>query len=224
MSRKTILMIEDNRKLHIFNKMLLEKEGYVTFSAYTLAEARESIAVCNPDALILDIGMPDGNGLDFLRETRKNSGIPVLLLTGLGKGADIVAGFECGCNEYLTKPYTPEVLLIRLKYMLQSSEQVLDTITKGSLRLEITPMAAFVDGEDLGLSPKEFAVLLFLARHEDEFVPAEVLYERVWSRPMNYDSRTVAKTVSQVRAVLKEKDSGYTIAVQRNEGYCFGRE
>ena len=219
---KIILLIEDNKKLQIFNKVLLEKEGFGVEIAYTLAEAREILARVNIDAIMLDIGMPDGNGLDFLSELRKTSKVPVLLLTGLGKSGDIVAGFESGCNDYLSKPYTPDVLLARLKYMLQTNEQMQDVIIKGLLRIEKTPSVAFLDGRDLGVSPKEFSVLLFLAQHENETISTERLYEQVWGCPMNNDSGAVRKTVSRVRAIIE--GSGYTVTTMRKTGYRFEKE
>ena len=219
---KVILLIEDNKKLQIFNKVLLEKEGYGVENAYTLAEAREILARVNVTAIMLDIGMPDGNGLDFLKELRKTSKIPVLLLTGLGKSGDVVAGFESGCNDYLSKPYTPEVLLARLKYMLQSTEQMQDIIIKGSLRLEKTPSMMFINGRNVGTSPKEFSMLSFLAQHENETISTERIYEHVWGCPMNNDRGAVRKTVSRVRIIID--GSGYTITSMRKEGYRFERE
>ena len=115
MKRKRILLVEDEVKVQDYNKYLLEKEGFAAETAMTLAEARTAAERQTPDIIVLDIGMPDGSGLDFLREFKQTSNIPVLLLTGYNKNEDVLAGFERGCNDYLKKPYAFPELLARIK-------------------------------------------------------------------------------------------------------------
>ena len=131
MNGKTILLAEDDKKVQGFNSRLLAGEGFAVQTAMTLADAREILEQQATDAMILDIGMPDGNGLDFLRELRQTSGIPVLMLTGYGETSDVIKGFESGCDDYLRKPYTFEELLARLKRLLYRAEQLPETVTRG---------------------------------------------------------------------------------------------
>jgi len=131
MNGKAILLVEDDKKVQGFNKRLLAGEGFVVQTAMTLADARGILEQQATDAMILDIGMPDGNGLDFLRELRQTSGIPVLMLTGYGETSDVIKGFESGCDDYLRKPYTFEELLARLKRLLYRAEQLPETVTRG---------------------------------------------------------------------------------------------
>jgi DNA-binding response OmpR family regulator len=219
MSNKVILCVEDNAAVQIFNKSLLEQAGYAVKLAMTLAEARETVSREMPGLIILDIHMTDGNGLDFLRELRKTSNVPVLLLTGDSKDADIVGGFQSGCDDYLPKPYAFPVLLARLTKLLRLTEGVPDTIDKGPITMDITSSRAFLGGRDLQLKPKEFDVLLYFVRNEDQHINAEMLYRKVWGQDMAKDDNAVKFQISSLRKKLK--NSGYTITSQRGEGYCF---
>ncbi|MCL2717488.1 MAG: response regulator transcription factor [Lachnospiraceae bacterium] len=216
---KLILLIEDNEDVQDLNRSMLEDEGFIVKTAMTLAGARKSVRQQIPDAIILDIGMPDGNGLDFLREFRKISKIPVLLLTGYGEDNDIIRGYDNGCNDYLAKPYTFGVLLARLKSLLQSAEQIPERITYGLLSLDMQCGQAFANGEDLFLTQKEFFLLSLFIQHEGVTLNADYLYKKVWGQPMNKDNQAVRKAVHRLRASLN--NSGYTITVMRGKGYVF---
>ena len=221
MGRKLILLVEDNGQVQNFNARLLAGQGFDVEAAMTLAAARSCTARCRPDAIVLDIGMPDGNGLDFLRELRKVSKTPVLLLTGYGKNEDVIAGFESGCSDYLTKPYTFGILMARLNNLLQGAEQVPETVTKGPLKMLMIPMTALLDDKDLLLSQKDFSLLLFFIQREGRIMSPEYLYEKVWGKAMIGDNQAVKTAVSRLRSKLT--DSGYSISYQRGEGYFFGK-
>lgn len=222
MNEKLILLVEDDEKLNDFNKQLLQGQGFTVKTAATLSEARGVVKEQPPNAIILDIGMPDGDGRDFLRELRQALNIPVLLLTGYKKDADILSGYDSGCDDYVIKPYTFAVLLAKLKRLLQSAEQMPETVTKERLTLKITPMIALVDGEDILLSQKEFALLQFFIQHENRCLTPEHIYEQVWGQPAAGDTKQVKYQVYNLRRKLT--GSGFTVASTRNEGYCFERE
>jgi len=223
MSGKIILLIEDERKIQNYNRHLLGEEGFKVETAMTLAEARNILLTCKPDAIILDIGMPDGNGLDFLKELRaQGNKIPVLLLTGYSQDVEIETGFDAGCDDYLPKPYTFGVLHRRLKRILQSAEQVPETIMKGRLYFDVTADMVMLDGVDLLFTQKEFSLLLFLVQHVEQFLSAEFLLEKVWKVPGTESSQSVRKTVSRIRD--KIKGSGWTIEWSKGEGYSFTSE
>lgn len=219
MNGKLILLVEDSKEVQNFNKRLLEGKGFVVETAMTLAGAGSYLEKRQADAVILDIGMPDGNGLEFLRKLRRTSNIPVLILTGYDKDEDVVRGFENGCDDYLPKPYTFEVLLARLRRMLQRAQQVPETITKGPLTLKPASMTAHLNGDDLALSQKEFVLLTFFVQNEDRVMSAEHLYENVWNMPMAGDDNAIKVTLSKLRK--KISGSGYTIAAVYGEGYRF---
>jgi len=238
MNGKAILLVEDSIKILDFNRRLLEGRGFVVYTAATISDAVETIRTNPPDAIVLDIGMPDGSGMDLLKELREGkikhadngkrpelafqiSKIPVLLLTDKGDNEDIVVGFESGCDDYLPKPYTFEVLLVRLQHLLQSAEQMPDAVTRGSLTLRYTQREAYLNGVDLMLTPKDFALLQFFVQNENRLMSAKHLYEAIWGQPMVGDSRAVENAVSRLRRKLK--NSGYSISAEYGNGYRFER-
>ena len=216
------MLVEDSKKVQNYNNYLLSEQGFDVITAMTLAEAETCLETRDPDAIILDIGMPDGSGLDFLRELRRISRIPVLLLTGFGESKDIVLGFETGCDDYLTKPYTFEVLLVRLLRLIQGAEQVPEIVTKGLLTLKLIPREAYVNGKNLLLTPKFYSLLQFLIQNENRMIGAEKIYEAVWGRPMAGNSQALHTAVSRLRSKLK--GCGYTITTGYGNGYRFERD
>ena len=120
-----ILLVEDNEDIQRANKRTLERRGgFNVRLAMNLNEAWKQINLCEPDAMVLDILLPDGNGLDFLKELRtRRSNIPVLLLSVLGKSGDIVNGLQAGADDYLTKPYENVVMLARLESLLRRTKR-----------------------------------------------------------------------------------------------------
>ncbi|WP_283610557.1 response regulator transcription factor [Faecalispora anaeroviscerum] len=219
---KRILLVEDNEQIMQGNERMLKRRGYEVITALTLAEARSAVQARMPDLFVLDIMLPDGSGLDFMAEFRKYSQVPVLLLTGLTTPEDIVRGLTAGGDDYLPKPYDFGVLLARVEALLRRAQQVPEHIHKGRLRLDVTADEATLDGADLLLSQKEFALLLIFVQNEERFISAEYLYEKVWKHPMLGNSNTLKTTINRLRD--KIKSSGYRIAWSRGEGYCFERE
>jgi len=114
-----LLLVEDEPVVQENSKMILERRGYAIKQAYTLAEARAIVEDEPPLAIILDIQLPDGSGLDFLSTLRKTSDVPVLILTAMGTPQDIIRGLEAGGNDYLTKPYGLTVFLKRVGALME---------------------------------------------------------------------------------------------------------
>ena len=221
MKGKIVLLVEDNKDVQIFNEDLLEQQGFTVKTALTLAQARESIENSHPDIIVLDRGMPDGEGLDFLKELRaRGDKTPVLLLTGFGKDFEIEQGFDAGCNDYLPKPYTFGVLHKRLLRLLKSAEEVPQNITKGRLTLKLTSMTAQIDGVDLLLAGKEFPLLLFLAQNEGRVISAQELYDKTFEQSMVDSKHAIRTAISRLRK--KIEPSGCTIHSVYGKGYMFG--
>ena len=223
MSNKIILCVEDNMQVQLFNQPLLEAKGFTVKLAMTIAEAKELIGRETPELIILDIHLPDGNGLDFLRELRKTSTVPVIALTNDDKEKDIVLGLESGCDDYVSKPYTFPVLYARIEALLRRAAST-DTVTKGSLTLDKLSNRAMLTGKDLLLSPKEFALLLTLIQNEGITMGAEQLYQKVWKADMAGYKKTLQRHMSALRNKLEEEDFDYTIRNIYGEGYCFEKK
>jgi len=219
MNGKRILLVEDDKRIQAFNKELFEGQGFDVRTVMTLADTRIALAQQMPDAIVLDVNLPDGNGLDFLRDLRRTSKVPVLLLTGFGKDEDVVIGFQSGCDDYLAKPYSFEVLLVRVKNLLHGAERVPDAVSIGALKLDMLANRAYIDGEDLSLTDKEFAIIRLLVQSEGDVISADDVYERIWGQPMAGDRNALQVAITRLRK--KIEPAGYNIISMRGKGYVF---
>jgi DNA-binding response OmpR family regulator len=208
-----ILLVEDNEQILRGNKLMLERRGYETMTAMTLAQARERMASATPDTIVLDIMLPDGSGLDFMRELRKTSAVPVLLLTGLTTPQDIVRGLENGGDDYLTKPYDFSVLIAHIEALLRRAAHIPDALVKGTLTLDIRANRAILGGEDMLLTQKEFAVLLLLTEHEGRVLSTEYIYEKVWKRDSDAAAGSAVKTI--ISRLRKKLGGDFTVENDR---------
>ncbi|MCL2167139.1 MAG: response regulator transcription factor [Clostridiales bacterium] len=219
--KPVVFMIEDDPGMLFLNRTNLARHGIETISAESLSKAREMLS--KPfDLILLDILLPDGNGLDFVPEIRAVTDVPILMLTSKREEADIVKGLLGGGDDYMTKPFRNEELCARIAALIRRAEMVKThgrEVTKGLLKLDTLTGRAYLSGEDLLLTQKEFALLLMLAQNEGKLLPKEHLYETIWNQPMAGDDRAMRKHLSNVRSKLA--GSGYSISVSRGEGYCF---
>ena len=224
-NRDYLLLVEDDPMIQTNNKRLLERRGYHLKQAFTLEEARTIIAEKPPRAIVLDIMLPDGNGVDFLAELRETSNVPVLMLTALGTREDILKGLSAGGDNYLTKPYDRIVFLSHVEALLRRSETLAEMLVVGPIKVEPASGKAFVDGEDMLLTQKEFFLLQQFVQHPNKLLMADYLYEKVWGQEMMSDDTSrvsLRKTISVLRKKLS--DSGYTIASEYGEGYMLELE
>jgi len=222
LKNKSILIIEDDLKLLSSIIMLLEREGYSVLVANTLSKAREQLRKAIPDILVLNIMLSDENGLDFLHEVRKISDVPVLLLSAFNTSADVIKGLEAGGDDYLPKPYDVGVFFAKIKAMLRRAAVVPEKVEKGALSLSISSSQAFLNGEDMLLPQKEFALLLLFAQNENRVITVEYLYEKVWGQSMNDDANPVRYQISRLRK--KMAGTGYTIVAEYGDGYRFEKD
>ena len=161
MKGKRLLLVEDNEKILRGNQRLLEWEGYEVDAARTLEQAEQCFEARRPDAVILDIMLPDGNGLKYMKALRqgRDGDVPILLLTGLTSQEDVIQGLAAGGDDYLTKPYDFPILLARIEALLRRADRIPKTLQAGKLVLDITSCTASMEGRDLLLTQKEFALL-----------------------------------------------------------------
>ena len=220
--RGKILLVEDDMQVQINNLEILRLSGYSVVLAMNLAEARTEIKKQKPDAVVLDIALPDGNGVDFLKELRHTLHIPVLMLTASQAVEKAAASFDAGGDDYLRKPYDLKEFRARVDALMRRAARVPEIITKDRLSLDVTAGLAMFDGVDLMLTQKEISLLLVFVQHEGRFIEAEYLYEKVWKAPMAGDSGVIRKTVSALRR--KIKGCGWTVSWSNGEGYMFMRE
>lgn len=228
---KTILLIEDNPEVMRNNMTVLKLRGAKVLSAANLAEARLILAplfagnhkkadIILPDMAVIDIMLPDGSGLDLLREIRTAFSFPVLLLTARGESRDVVAGLSLGADDYLAKPYDLNVLTARIDALFRRAQTVSESIAIGLLRFDLISSQVFFDGRDLLLTQKEFALLLLLAQNEKQTLSADHLFEKVWGQPPGGDSSALRIQMSNLKKKLSATTEDIIIETSRGEGYC----
>lgn len=215
---QTILLVEDNPYITKINRSALSMHNYRVLEARTIEQGRKLLERENPSLIILDILLPDGNGLSFCEEVRKKRGVPILFLSALGENRDIVDGLMRGGDDYLPKPYDLNVLLARVEALLRRAGQKPEAVmTVGALTLDMVSQRAQVKGEDIALTPKEFTILLYLTQNKGCEVQTERLYEAAWGQPMADDPNAVRVTVSRLRNKIEPAD--LQIAAVRGSGY-----
>ena len=231
-NKSLILMIDDEKNVLTLNEQILTyaSSSIVCHKAQTLAEARAKLrsAVQDYDLFILDIMLPDGSGLDFIEEIHAISSAPILVLSAKNTPRDIIRGVARGGDNYITKPYDPEAMAALALAMLRREEkhgrqELVKTISRGALSLDLVAHRAYVGGNDILLKPKEFALLLVLMQEEGATISAERLYEAIWKAPVGKDKRPLQKQVSNLRTRLEQGGSGYTILSVYGEGYRLTR-
>ena len=223
-----ILLVEDDERLNLSNQRAMTLRGFEVITALTLKEAREWFSEKEPDIILLDVVLPDGSGMDFCAEIRELTTAHILFLTSKLEHEDMMRGLMSGGDDYITKPFHPKELLARIDSVMRRRQmdkipaQPLQTITKGSLVLDILASRAFIGVEDLQLTPKEFSVLLLLVQNEDKVLSAEYVYEKAWNLPLAGDKNSLKITISRLRP--KVETAEYTIQALRGQGYVFQKQ
>ena len=220
----TILLVEDDKNIQRINRRILEREGFMVLCASTLKETQELLREHTPDALVLDIMLPDGNGLAFCEKIRPATSAPVLFLTALDEKSEIIEGLVAGGNDYITKPYDVDEFVARVNAQLRrarmnrrDAEQA-EVLARGPLSLDTVALRAFLDGKDMRLTAREFSVLLFLLRNEGRILSADEIYEGVWKQPMSGNAGALWKCMSRLKNKLAVSDE-ISLMSFRKEGY-----
>jgi len=220
MEQYTVLLVEDNEDLNEINRRALEVEGYEVLTALTLAAAREHLANRAPDVILLDVLLPDGNGIDFCGKIQGRTDAHIIFLTSRLEHENRIRGLDTGGDYYMTKPYKLDEMLSNVRAAVRRRNKAqTKALTFGSITLDITLNRAFNNGVDLNLQPKEFSLLRLLAENVGKILNTEYIYETVWGMPMVGNNKAVINTVFKLRKHLE--DSGFTITTEYGKGYCF---
>jgi two-component system, OmpR family, KDP operon response regulator KdpE len=180
----TILIVEDDRKMIRVFAASLETEGYRIHNAETGQRAIEEVKTRNPDLVLLDLGLPDIDGLSLVPQIRAHSAVPIIVVSAREQESDKVKALDAGANDYLTKPFSVPELLARIRVGLRSQAKVGDTeqtiVAFGDYRLDLEGRQLTKNGRPIRLSPTEFKLLSTLARHADEVVTTNTLLKEAW--------------------------------------------
>jgi len=204
-----ILIVEDDQALLDVLKYNITKEGYNVIAATDGIQALEVARVSKPDLILLDIMLPKMSGFDVCRILRKETTIPILMLTAKDEEVDKIVGLEIGADDYMTKPFSMRELLARIRAMLRRAEMIKPkpveeaVLRISDLEVDLARHQATLSGTKLDLTPKEFDLLVFLARNRGLVFSREQLLERVWGYDYAGDTRTVDVHIRWLREKIE---------------------
>jgi two-component system response regulator RegX3 len=206
LTRSKILLVEDEKAITEPLAEALEREGFDASVASTAREALERARSGSPDLVLLDIGLPDGSGLDVCREIRRDSQVPIIMLTARGSEADRVAGLELGADDYVVKPFSAREVTARVRAVLRRSGPRSDggdgPIEIGEVRLDPDRREVTLAGSRLELSRKEFELLHTLMAEAGSVITREALIDQVWDMNWFGSTKTLDVHVSGLRKKL----------------------
>jgi DNA-binding response OmpR family regulator len=214
----SVLLVEDEENLASLVRAYLEKEGYDVISVTSGAEALRAVEGQPVRLVVLDLNLPDMDGLDVCRQIRTRSSVPVVMLTARDEEPDRLAGLETGADDYIGKPFSPRELVARMKAVLRRTERhpAEEELVLGDVVLRRSAREVGVAGEPIELRPKEFDLLAYLMQNRGAVLSRDVLLERVWGFDYAGGTRTVDVHVAQLRRKLGRPDLIRTV---RGSGY-----
>lgn len=229
--QKTILIVEDEDILREIIKDYLMNEGYHVLEAVNGKEALLLFQEHDIHLVMLDIMLPELDGWSVCRRIRKSSNVPIIMLTARVDEDDTLLGFELGADDYVTKPYSPAVLLARAKRLIDSrnreekqiaapmSHSTSDTLSANGIQINLSSRALTVEGEQVHLTYTEFQILAYLMQNKGIVITREQLILKIWGYEYDGDDRTVNTHIRNLRSKLGDKSKVITTIVRT--GYKF---
>jgi len=218
-----VLVIDDEPQIRRFLRVSLGAEGYRVVEADHAAQGLAQLAETAPDLVILDLGLPDGDGLELIPRLRLHSQAPILVLSVRDDEAGKVRALDAGADDYLTKPFGVPELLARLRTALRHRLQASgtpSTVRSGSLRIDLALRRVWQGEEELKLSRKEWAILELLARHAGKVITQPQLLREVWGHPHEEDTQYLRVFIGQLRQKLRDDATAPRhIATEPGVGY-----
>jgi two-component system alkaline phosphatase synthesis response regulator PhoP len=225
---QTVLVVEDEASIASFVSLYLKNAGYKVRAVASGSDALAQVELEQPALIVLDLMLPDMDGIEVCRRLRQRRDIPILMLTARDEDIDKIIGLEVGADDYMTKPFNPRELVARVKSILRRStparrESESAQIQHGDLRVDAGRREVHVGDEEIQLAPKEFDLLWELLDHRGLVLTRDQLLERVWGYTFAGDTRTVDVHVRQVRRKLGDASPivtvwgvGYKVAPARD--------
>ncbi len=224
-------MIDDDARLASMVSDYLGRAGFEVETAGSLAVGREHLAANAYEALILDLMLPDGDGLDLCRELRgasRTRQLPLLMLTARGESMDRIVGLELGADDYLPKPFEPRELLARVKALLRrASPQAADAdvLRFGRLEIDLGARVARLDGKPCDLTGHQFDLLVVLAQSPGRVLSRDQIMDSLKGHPLEAFDRSIDVHISRIRAVIEDDPKApRRVLTVRGAGYVFARK
>lgn len=221
-----ILIVDDEAALQSMVKEILAQAGYETVSAFTCAQALEQFRAEMPDAVLLDVNLPDGDGFSLFGRLRENRDVPVLFLSARDEDADRLQGLGLGADDYITKPFLPQELLLRLNAVLRRVyREESQAVRLGDAEIDWGKSAVRRNGAETALTAKEFALLRKLWDARGNIVTTDALCATLWDGPLVGYENTLMVHIRRLREKIEANPShpNYLLTV-RGLGYRLSRE
>lgn len=225
MEKKKILVVDDDINISELLRLYLEKDGFSVLVCHDGKAAIELSTIEKPDLILLDIMLPIYDGWQVCREVRKNSNVPIIMITAKGETFDKVLGLELGADDYVTKPFDTKEVVARVKAVLRRTS--VDTATKSEivefdkLIINITNYELIVDGKSIDTPPKELELIYHLASNPNRVYTRDQLLDEVWGFDYYGDSRTVDVHVKRLREKLENISDKWSLKTVWGVGYKF---
>lgn len=222
---KTILIVEDDRVLNRGVSFALKKEGYEIISAYSLEEAKNVIIKNDIDFLLLDINLPDGSGLDLCEQISDIMDFPIVFFTANDTEEDMIKGFERGCDDYISKPFSMDILKLKINVILKRSHtEDKNEFKYKDLRIDYDSRKVYVRNEEVNLTVTEYKLLELLCKNKNKAVTKELILEKLWDCNGNYvDENAISVNIRRLRKKIEvdPKNPEYIITLF-GIGYILG--
>lgn len=199
-----ILLADDEIKIRSTIKDYLSAKGFDVITAKDGADALEKFGEDEFDLIILDVMMPNFDGFDTCRAVRRRSNIPVLFLTAKGQERDFLQGFECGCDDYIVKPFPLSVLYEKCLALIKRYRGISEDnlLTVGGISVNLEKRKIFSNGEEIYFSDKDFKILCYLMNNKGIVLSRDLILTRVWGYDFDGDSRVVDTHIKRIRKAL----------------------
>jgi two-component system response regulator MtrA len=219
-----ILVVDDDASLAEMLSIVLGQEGFDSAVVHRGDQAIEAFRRYKPDVVLLDLMLPGMDGIEVCRQIRRESGVPIVMLTAKSDTGDVVVGLESGADDYVVKPFKPKELIARIKARVRRFDaQESEPLTIGDLVIDVTGHTVARDGVPINLTPLEFDLLVCLARKPQQVFSREVLLEQVWGYRHAADTRLVNVHVQRLRSKVEhDPEVPEIIVTVRGVGYKAG--
>ena len=220
-----ILVVDDDPAINEMLTIVLEAEGFQTSSVTDGVEAVQTFHSFGPDLILLDLMLPGMNGIDICREIRKESAVPIVMLTAKTDTVDVVLGLESGADDYITKPFKPKELVARIRARLRRTDETpADVLEVGDLTVDVPQHTVTRGNQEIQLTPLEFDLLVEMARKPNQVHSREELLESVWGYRNASDTRLVNVHVQRLRSKIEhDPENPEIILTVRGVGYKTGK-
>lgn len=220
---KHIFVVDDERNIRDLIRKYLEKEGYMVTTFENAQNVLGEITRLKPELLVLDIMMPGIDGLELCKEIRKSTDIPIVFVSARDEELDRILGLELGADDYLSKPFSPRELVVRIKNIMKRLEKAgqgrIEVLSARDVRVERQRRYAEVKGSELKLTGKEYELLEFLVLNKNMPFTREQLLEKVWGYDYIGDIRVIDDLVKRLRKKLADAESFLEIKTVWGYGY-----